>query len=144
MNTEIWQRDRPKGRKPVWAFRVTDGATLNFDSQRVANRLVSREAASWIAQLVEKLRGVGKPLEWRGDLQDDCSATRQEYAAHAEHLQGPKRGGSWYCSVSRDGKLLFNSADRNDIHPSSGAGARWLCELVISAAESGVFPLPTS
>ena len=138
MTTEVWQFDRPKGRPPVWACRVTDGPTVIFESYAVSLRLLSRDAASWIARVVEELHGAVYPLEWRGDLEDDCSAAWKRFVAHAEHLQGPHRGGIWYCSVSDlDGKRFFHTADRKDIQPKSGAAARWLCELVISAAEAG-------
>jgi hypothetical protein len=51
MTTEIWQQDRPKGRNPYWAFRVTAGERVIFQSREVSVRLLSRDAAFWIARL---------------------------------------------------------------------------------------------
>lgn len=139
MTTEVWLQDRPKGRKPCWAFRVTDGEQLIFQSRQVSVRLLSRDAACWVARLVDALHGPGKPLEWRGDLEDDCSAASKNLGAHAEHLHGPRRGGNWYCSVGGlDGTRFFHTADQNDVQPRNGGAARWLCELVISAADAGI------
>ena len=139
MTTEVWQFDRPKGRKPIWACRVMDDATVIFESRVVAVRLLSCDAASWIARMVEALHGATQSLEWRGDLEDDCSAVWKRFGAHAEHLNGPRRGGIWYCSVDDlDGKRFFHTADNPDIQPRSGAAARWLCELVVSLADAGL------
>lgn len=139
MTTEVWQQDRPKGRSACWAYRVTEGEKLIFQSQQVSVRLLSRDAAFWIARLIEALHGPGQPLEWCGDLEDDCSAIWKNLGAHAEHSQGPRRSGLWYCAVRRsDGMRFFHTADRGDVQPRSGSAARWLCELVISAADAGM------
>jgi hypothetical protein len=139
MTTEIWQQDRPKGRNACWAFRVTDGDSVIFQSRQVSVRLLSRDAASWVARMIEELRGPGRSLEWQGDMEDDCSAVWRTFGAHAEHLHGPRRGGSWYCSVGGpNGTRFFHRADRADVQPRSGGAARWLCELVISAADAGL------
>jgi hypothetical protein len=144
MATEVWQQNRPKGRKPCWAFRVTDGEKVIFQSRQVSMRLLSHDAAFWVARLVETLHGPGQPLEWRGEMEDDCSAIWKDFDAHAEHLHGPRRGGSWYCSVSGpDMTRFFHTADQTDVRPRSGCAARWLCELVISAADLGLIePYP--
>ena len=139
MPCEIWQQDRPKGRKPVWAFRLIDGATESFTSQCISVRLLTRDAAAWVAGLVEAQRGSTLLLPWTGDFDDDCSVTWKRLYAHAEHMEGPRRGGIWFCSVSDlDGKRLFHTADNADVQPKSGSAARWLCELIISSADSGI------
>ena len=138
MGIEIWQLERPKGRKPRWAYRITDDVTYVFDSRSVSVHVLSPDAARWIARLIEGLRSRTQTLHWNGDLKDDCSAVWKKFHAHAEHLQGPRRGGIWYCSVGDvDGNRFFHTADYPDIQPRSGAAARWLCELMISSANAG-------
>lgn len=82
----------------------------------------------------------GAELEWGGDYDDDCSAVTDGLYTHAEHLEGSRRGGIWYCSVSEQcgRKRLFHTADQPDIQPRNGAAARWLCELVICSATKGL------
>lgn len=139
MTTEIWQQVRPNRRNPCWAFRVTDEATEVFQSRQTSIHFLSRDAAASVTRMVAAVRGPGQSLDWLGDLDDDCSAAWNDFSAHAEHMQDPRRGGNWYCSVTRtDGSRFFHTADQPDIRPRSGASARWLCELVISAAEAGV------
>jgi hypothetical protein len=123
----------------VWAFRVTIGGRIVFESRGVSIRFMSREAASQIAELVEALDGAVWALAWRGDPADDCSATWGRFGAHAEHIRGPRRGGSWYCSVfGSDGERYFHTADENDVQPRSGQAARWICELVVAAGDLGI------
>ena len=89
--------------------------------------------------MVEAVKTNIQSLDWHGIFNDDCAATWKNYQAHAEHLSGPQRGGIWYCSVSdAEGGRYFHTADRSDIQPKNGVAARWLCELVVSAAEQGV------
>jgi hypothetical protein len=149
MATDVWQFDRPKGRKPLWACRVTDGATVIFASRSVSLRLLSRDAARWLGRLVEAAHQRGCPvaatLEWTGDLEDDCQVKWKQLWAHAEHLQGRRRGGIWYCSVTgRDGHRFFHTIDSPDIQLRSGAAARWLCELLMRAADSGILEADTA
>jgi hypothetical protein len=149
MATEVWLQARPKGRPPRWAFRVTAGGAVAFESARAAIRYATGEDAAWLAGVIDSLvaRGLspghpGRPfpglgrIEWVGDLDDDCSATQGDVRAHAEHLHGPRRGGAWYCSVVRSGRRLFHTADCG-IQPSRGAAARWLCELIMVVERSG-------
>jgi hypothetical protein len=141
MAVEVWQYPRPKGRPPRWAFRVTRGDAVVFESAWVAARYAARGDASWLAGLIDSLveRGMppGRPgqptlagIRWDGDPDDDCWATFGDMHAHAEHLYGPSRGGAWYGSVSRSGERLFHTADCG-VQPRSGEAARWLCELVM-------------
>jgi hypothetical protein len=145
MAAEVWERIRPKGRPPVWAFRVTSGDVVVFESAWVAVRFSTRSDAVWLASLVDRLVAHGRPparpgttnlagVRWNGDLADDCWTTVGNIDAHAEHLYGPRRGGAWYCSVGRQGESLFHTADIG-IQPRSSVAARWMCELVMSAAE---------
>jgi len=131
---------RPKGRAPVWAFRVSDGSAVTFDSSSVSLRLSSHAAAARLGCLVSKLpstTAIG--LAWIGDLKDDCWATCGPHHAHVEHQQGPKRGGVWYWSVGHeDGSVVFHSSDHPDIQPKDGRAARWLCELIIRSAVAGI------
>lgn len=145
MAAEVWLETRPKGRPPRWAFRVTAGGAVAFESSRVAIRFGVEADAAWLAGLVDALvaRGEspGQPgrfagIRWEGDLGDDCWAALGEMHAHAEHMQGPRRGGAWYCSVERPGHRLFHTADCG-ARPRSGASARWLCELVMRSERSG-------
>jgi hypothetical protein len=149
MAVEVWQHARPKGRPPRWAFRVTRGDAVAFESAWVAIRYSAREDASWLAGLIDSLvaRGTlpGRPghpntasagVRWDGDPDDDCQTTVGDMHAHAEHLHGPRRGGAWYCSVSRSGERLFHTADCG-VQPRNGGAARWLCELVMYSEWSG-------
>ncbi|AGA28307.1 hypothetical protein [Singulisphaera acidiphila] len=148
MAVEVWQYARPKGRSPRWDFRVTHGDAVAFESAWVAIRYSAREDASWLAGLIDLLVACGTLLwrpghpaptsagmRWDGDLDDDCWATVGDMHAHAEHLHGPRRGGAWYSSVSRSGRL-FHTADCG-VQPRSGVAARWLCELVMYSALPG-------
>jgi len=78
-------------------------------------------------------------LEWTGDLDDDCAAETDTLYAHAEWCNGPRHGGLWYCMVTACDPNLryFHSLDMS-IEPRSSIAARWLCELVISAASAGL------
>ena len=146
MAVDVWQDSRPKGRPPRWAFRITRGDAVAFESTWVAIRYSAREDASWLAGLIDSLvaRGAvpGRPghtapalaeIRWDGDPDDDCRATVGDMHAHAKHLHGPRRGGAWYCSVNRSGERLFHTADCG-VQPRSGGAARWLCELVMYSA----------
>jgi hypothetical protein len=146
MVVEVWQHVRPKGRPPRWAFRVTRGDAIAFESTWVAIRYSTREDASWLAELIDSLvargRQPGRPghpaspgagIRWDGDPKDDCRASVGDMYAHAEHIHGPRRGGAWYCSFSRAGEQLFHTADRG-VQPRSGGAARWLCEVVMYSA----------
>jgi hypothetical protein len=152
MAVEVWQYARPGGRSPRWAFRVTAGGAVVFESAWVSVRYQAREDAAWLAELIDALAEQGAfhgcpghptsaPLavRWDGDLGDDCSATVGTLYAHAEHLSGPFRGGVWYCSVRREGESLFHTAERG-VQPRSGEAARWLCEVVLGAAVAGRTP----
>jgi hypothetical protein len=150
MGVELWQTDRPKGRPPRWAFRVTVAGAVVFESSWVSVRFPDREDADWLAGLLDVLAGrgalpgspghpgqVASVVRWGGDLGDDCSATVGDLYCHAEHLSGPVRGGLWYCSVGRPGVPLFHTADRG-VQPRSGEAARWLCEVVVAAEAAGL------
>jgi hypothetical protein len=125
-------------------------AVVIFDSARVSVRYRSREDAAWLARLIDTLiergafpgcpgysRQFSEPVEWHGDLGDDCSAVIGDLFCHAEHSSGPIRGGLWYCSVSQGSEQLFNTANCG-IEPRSGEAARWLCELIVSAVLAGI------
>jgi hypothetical protein len=147
---EVWQFARAKHRSPRWAFRVTAGDAVVFESAWVSVRYPAREGAAWLAGLIHALaeRGafpgcpghlgqVANPVRWGGPLGDDCSAFVGDLYCHAEHLSGPVRGGLWYCSVSRARESVFHTADRG-VQPRSGEAARWLCEVVVSAVTAGL------
>ena len=55
MAVEVWQRSQPKGRPPHWAFRVTRGDAVAFESAWVVIRYSAQEDASWLAKLIESL-----------------------------------------------------------------------------------------
>ena len=146
MSVEVWQYARPKGRPSRWAFRVARGEAVAFESAWVAIRYATREDASWLAGSIESLVARGTPpwrpghpspaeIHWVGDPDDDCQAKVGDMHAHAEHLHGPRRGGAWYCSVSRSGERLFHTADCG-VQPRSGGAARWLCEVVMFSAST--------
>lgn len=139
MGIDIWKSIRQKKREPLWSYRVIDGEKVIFQSRQVSVRFLNQDAALWVARLVEQLGGPGEPLGWTGDLADDCSVETKELLGRAEHLYGPRRGGAWYCAVyGTPLSRYFHTADRIDIQSRSGSAARWLCELVISAAEVGL------
>lgn len=140
---QLWQRSRPKGRSPLWAFRVLNKTVVVFESAWVSVRYQTREDALWLANLIESLAerelfggcpghrvAIVEHVSWSGDLGDDCVAVAGDLSAHAEHLFGPSRGGAWYCSVSEGMETIFHTVDCG-IRPRSGAAARWLCEVVM-------------
>lgn len=152
MTTEIYQSSRPKNRSSLWQCRVSDGSTIIFDSEWVALRFQTSGAAQWLADLITAThvndsfwpppghRSSNEPLlEWTGDPNQDCAAETDTLYAHAESCTGPRRGGVWYCMVSsRDhDRRFFHSLDMS-IEPRNSIAARWLCELVISAATAGL------
>ena len=154
MAVELWQAARPKGRPPRWAFRVTAGDAVVFESAWVSVQYLAREDAVWLAGLVDALAGrgafagcpghlgqVASSVRWGGDLGDDCSAIVGDLYCHAEHLYGPVRGGVWYCSVSRAGESVLHTADRG-VQPRSGKAARWLCEVAVCAEVAGIGAAP--
>ncbi len=145
MSIEVWLQHRPKGRTPYWACRVCDGDHVLWASRQVSVRLLSRDAALWIATMIAALNGPAPRLEWSGDLKDDCKSSFGEFSAHAEWLCGPRRGGRWYCSVNGPaGTRYFHTADQNDIQPRNADAARWLCELVIAAGAAGVIAVASN
>ena len=114
-----------------------------FESAWVSIRYSTRGDAAWLAGLVDGLavreERVGRPgapstvgVPWEGDLNDDCWIGAGDWRAHAEHIDGPRHGGAWYCSVNRAGERLFHTADWG-VQPRNGAAARWLCELIIKS-----------
>lgn len=149
LSVEVEPLERPKGRARLWKCVVsTDGREV-FASRTVAIRLREERAARWLGELVAGLmtEGLSVPTAvhtrdgvsaWEGDLDDDCWLDAGHCSAHAEWMDGPRRGGVWYCSVrDRDGTILFSTVDFRDIQPKSGVAARWLCEHVIQASEVG-------
>lgn len=155
MPVEVWEVARPKRRDHRWAFRVTVGDAVAFDSEWVSLRYASREDAEWLAGVIHQLAESVAPgkecsdlrpspseAQWWGDLSDDCLADILGYAAHAEHMSGPRRGGAWYCGVRCNGGRIFHTADRG-VEPKSGEAARWLCEVLARAASLGILkPYP--
>jgi len=150
MEVSVWEDARGKERQPVVACRVTVGEAEVFDSAWVSVRFRAAEDARRFGYLAHTLhaRGafLGPPghrqiepeVSWAGRLNDDCAAFAGELYAHAEHLDGPRRGGLWYCSVSRKGVFLFHTADCGVV-PRDGEAARWLCEVVIVAVRAGAW-----
>ncbi|HYH69632.1 MAG TPA: hypothetical protein VD866_33355 [Urbifossiella sp.] len=150
MAVSVWEAARGKHRPPVWACRVTAGEAVAFDSSWVSVRFRTADDARWFVGLVQTLynrgaflgppghRRVEPDVRWGGRLNDDCAAFAGDLYAHAEHLDGPRRGGVWYCSVSRGGSYLFHTADRGVV-PRDGEAARWLCEVIIAAARAGAW-----
>ena len=55
MAVEVWQAARPKVRPPRWAFRVTAGDAVTFESAWVAVRFAGRGDAEWLAGLIDAL-----------------------------------------------------------------------------------------
>lgn len=151
MAVVVWQTARPKGRPPRWAFRVTTDDVVVFESPWVAVRFAARHDAEWLAATIDRLAAIrrfpwcpGHPgqcepvLWWGGDIGDDHGATIEGIQCHAEHLNGPLRGGIWYCQVYRDREQYFHTAD-SGVQPRSGPAAWWVCEMVISALLAGVY-----
>ena len=151
MSVEVNQVSRPKRRSPVWTFRVTHGDKVVFDCSWVSLRFVSKKGALWLARLVEnlvqasaffgapghRLSGGTEPC-WKGNVGDNWSVEKDGLYAHAEHCEGPMRGGMWYCRVTRCGETIFHTLDLG-ICPRDGVAARWLCELVFKAVTAGVW-----
>jgi hypothetical protein len=130
---------------------VTREDRVIFESSWTSLDLRSAAAAHWLAGVVAELSDSGvfrappghckepSPYCWSGDLDDDCVLREQVGMAHAEHLDGPRNGGIWYCSVyGQNDTPLFHTADSPDVVPRNGSAARWLCELFISAQISRV------
>jgi hypothetical protein len=147
---EVWQADNRKGRPARWQFRVTLDGVVVFDSSWVAVRYSERRDAEWLAGLVVRLAArqafagcPGHPgqvtplLWWGGDLGDDYGTTIDGLHCYIEHLQGPVRGGLWYCSVYQGTETLFHTIEWG-VQPRSGKAAWWLCEVVVSAERAGL------
>lgn len=130
---ETTELPRKRGRHPRWRVRIVREDTCVFDSRSVSVRIPDRQAAAQLGDLVTKAVEMGLDVRtfpnavWDGDLDDDCSATIHGFRAHAEHLEGPKDGGTWYCSVGD----IFHTADVG-FSPKNGRAARWLCEVAAS------------
>jgi hypothetical protein len=152
VTVEVLLVSRPKNRPVQWACRVSDGQNVIFDSKWVSLRLHSQDAAKWLADLVVATSNQGafwpppghrandrSLAAWDGDLNDDCVSSLGDLCAHAEWCKGPRHGGVWFCMVSsRDlDSRYFHDLDIG-VQPSTGTAARWLCELVMSAANSGI------
>jgi hypothetical protein len=120
---------------------VNEAGVVVFDSEWLAVRFADKRAVEFIGELVfaaisagtyrrppvHLLRG-SEPtiaLAWTGDLDDDCVARVDEVLAHTEWMSGPRKGGTWYCSVSTtktaDDYLFHTSVG---ITPTSGDAAR--------------------
>ena len=84
------------------------------------------------------LPGQVGPVLWWGPLDTDHGATAGGIECHAEHLSGPVRGGNWYCQVYRGEAQYFHTAECG-IEPCSGEAAWWLCEVVVSVVQAGVW-----
>jgi hypothetical protein len=147
---EVWQHDRPKQRPPLYAFRVTIEDRIVFESAWVSVHFRSADDAQWFANVIEALaeRGsfagcpghpgqVTTSFAWTRDLDDDCVASIHGFDCHAEHMEGPAHGGPWYCAVQSSAGRYFHTIDRA-AEPRSGLAARWLCEIVASAAAAGL------
>lgn len=138
---ETLLKERPKGRTPIWVVRLRDGDAIAFTSEtrslhlrdEAAARLLGRALATCLASGVS----MRSDVDWQGDLSDDCTARIGRFQAHAEHLQGPRRGGVWYCQV-----FDVLHSEEAGIVPRSGRAARWLCEVIAVAAELGFAALP--
>ena len=127
-----------------WSFAISQDGTTLFDSTSLGVRLTTRQAAEWLSALIEHLIATGVSINdydlvWSGDLDDDCHFTDEPFRAHAEHLAGPRRAGVWYCAVTdtKGNQRYFHTADFPGIEPKSGAAARKLCLMAMSAARSG-------
>jgi hypothetical protein len=126
-----------------WACRVTEGDALLFDSTWLSLRLASECAAQWLGDRVVRAHVSGlrldpaghgpaaSMLEWQGSI-DDFTATFAGIALHAEHLDGPLRGGNWWCAAGD----AFNLADHPDIELRSASAAKWLAELIARSGSS--------
>jgi len=142
---------RPKERSSAWGYSVYETNNEIFNNSIISIRFDDEQTANWLAAAVVRamegglttaqLRGRPLPdLTWTGDLNDDCTAELLDSLAHVEHMAGPRRGGSWWCALSkRDGTELFNSSELAATI-KSGIAARWLAELVL-ALEAGGVPL---
>ena len=134
---ETQLKERPKGREPSWVVRVIDDGALVFSSESKSIRFKNEAAAKLLGRVVATAVEAETPIlpngiQWKGDLDDDCTASIGRFRAHAEHLEGPRRGGIWYCQVYD----VLHSVEAG-IVPRNGEAARWLCEVVANAAEHG-------
>lgn len=80
-------------------------------------------------------------IQWKGDLDDDCSAMVGNLSAHCESLgEYDKHFENWYCSVAPVDKAGFvNGPDLFHSSESGGAilggtMARAICEAILKAA----------
>lgn len=94
---------------------------------------------------------MNQPIEWKGDLDDDCTAEHGDLFAHVECMgagwytsEDPDTGKpdrkdrfktqTWWCSVSigrgKDSVDLFNSGDCGGAF-STGGLARAVCEAIM-------------
>ena len=67
-------------------------------------------------------------VDWRGNLDDDCSLERYGMLAHVEKMDR----GRWWFAISRGRKDLFNSADNETyVKLPTGDVARAAAESVM-------------
>ena len=130
-------RERPKGREPRWVVSVVDGGQIAFSSEHVSVRFRGESGAELLGRAVVSVLDAGAPLTcsdaaWEGDVNDDTRAKIGAFDAHAEHLEGPRRGGIWYFQVYG----VVHSGEAG-IEARSGRAARWLCEVFANAAGHG-------
>ena len=104
------QKERPTGREPIWVVRVISGDRLAFSSE---GKPLRRAVATALETGVPIFAG---DVEWQGDPNDDCSTTIGRFHAHAEHLEGPRRGASgtvrWSMCFIRSHPASFLAAAR--------------------------------
>lgn len=69
-------------------------------------------------------------MEWKGDLDDDCSLERYGMTAHVECMDR----GCWWFGIYRGGECLFNKGDAETyIALTTGKMARAAAECVMEA-----------
>ncbi|MEZ6142876.1 MAG: hypothetical protein R3B84_20120 [Zavarzinella sp.] len=107
--------------------------------------------AEWLAATIDRLAQIGKfagcpghrnevipVFQFYDSFDTNHGKTVAGIMCHAEYLDGPYRGGCWYCQVVSGGTQFFHTAE-TAITPRSGLAAMWLCEVVISAVLSDVW-----
>ena len=85
-----------------------------------------------------------EPIEWTGDLNDDCVARWRGLLAHAEAMnKGVDKNGMsvewWYFAVCREGEeddIVHSTSD--EMSAATGEAARRICEVFMRLAAVGL------
>lgn len=144
----MFQKERPKGREPIWRTVVSDQDLRVFSADWIGVRLSGRDAAWELGAMVSSvwdnnlyrppkghLQSQADPLteEWSGMTGDWSGTLRFEpdgpmaAGLRAEHLDGPYDGGVWWWAAQAEERSIYEH--QTGISAKSADTAKWLASL---------------